>query len=297
VTGQSIPLSETIAVGSSLYVSGTILAEQERSSPMVMTDDPSPSRNSTRAQQRGAIRHLAVLSALAEAATPLTLNETALALGAPRPSVHRLLTALVHEGWLTATGSPRRYAPSWRAVEIGFLIAKQNRVRDVLLLAATDLARIVRSKTYVAFYEDGDVIFTDSVEVRGDRLIPGLMGVRLPAPINVCGRVLLAFQPKAEIDRALSAELPQLTEWTKTDKEAILNTLGLVRERGYDVMDRENSPGVSGVAVPVFQAADRIAGSLGILIPGPLRLEAVEPLLEPAFRTAQQASDDLGGRF
>lgn len=264
---------------------------------MVMTGDSTRSPAEDKRQRKGAIRHLAVLSALAKAGAPLTLNETALALGAPRPSVHRLLTSLVHDGWLTISGSPRRYAPSLRVVELGFLVARQNHVRDVLLEAATELARLVQIKTYVALYEDGDVLFTDWVDVRGNRLIPELSGIRLPAPINVCGRVLLAYQPRTEIDRALSRELPQLTERTKTSRDEILSILSLIRERGYDVMDRENSAGVSGVAVPVFEDTDQIVASLGILIPGPLREAAVTPLLEPAFRIAQQASHDLGGQF
>ena len=211
--------------------------------------------------------------------------------------MHRILGSLIQQGWLTVSGSPRRYAPSWKAVELGFQVARRSRVRDALMQAAMDLAASVRSRSYVAFYEDGDVIFTDCIDVRGERLMPLLMGVRLPAAINVCGRVLLAFQSTGEIERALRRELPQMTERTMTSQADVRRRLGVIRERGYEVMDRENNPGVSGVAVPVFDSAHEVTASLGILIPGPLREEAVLRLLDPAFRVAQQVSADLGGQL
>jgi DNA-binding IclR family transcriptional regulator len=263
-----------------------------------MEDDSVRCRTTNaRDEQAGGTRHLAVLSALAEAGTALTLNEIALAVGVPRPSVHRLLGALVQQRWLTVHGSPRRYAPSWKVVELGFQVARRNRVREVLTQAAMNLAASVRSRSYVAFYEDGDVVFTDCVDVRGEQLMPLLMGLRLPAAINVCGRALLTFQSAEEIERALCRELPQMTERTITSKQEIMNRLTIVRQRGYDVMDRENTPGVSGVAVPVFDSSREAIAALGVLIPGQLREEAVDRLLDPTLRVAQQASADLGGQL
>jgi hypothetical protein len=67
------------------------------------------------------------------------------------------------------------------------------------------------------------------------------------------GKALLAWQEPAEIEAVMAAGLPALTANTITEPEALRRELGLVRERGYAIDDREMYDNMRCIAVPVFE--------------------------------------------
>lgn len=246
------------------------------------------------ADTKGNIRHLSVLAVLAASDRELSVNDVAAAIAAPHATAHRLLTALVRERWVMADGKPRRYRASWRAVELGFAIARRSRIRQVALRAALQLAQAIRLQVTVALYEDGDAVITDAVDLEGEGVVPRLLGLRYPAGGTATGRVMLAYQPEAELRGALARPLPRLTEHTRTGREEVLAALPGIRERGYETSDREQHPARSGVQLPIFNAPGRVDAVLSVIIPGPLRAEAVERVLEQGLPIAFNASAELG---
>jgi IclR family pca regulon transcriptional regulator len=243
--------------------------------------------------ESGALRQVSLLWLLAQAEQPPTLNEVALALQAPRSSVHRLLHSLVGEGWVTSSGRPKRYAPSWKVVELGFQVARTHRARQVLVDAALDLAANVQSPVFLGFYEAGDMVYTDYVDVRGERVLPRLIATRFPAALTAYGRVALAYQPEDEVDRALRPDLSQFSRRPVPSRADLERVLSRVREQGYDVSQRGRDPGILGLAVPVFEGPSRVVAALGVRLQDPERNDSLQRVLGPALSAAQQAAADL----
>jgi DNA-binding IclR family transcriptional regulator len=245
------------------------------------------------APEGGALRQISLLWLLAQADQPLTLNEVALALQAPRSSVHRLLHSLVGEGWVIGSGRPKRYAPSWKVVELGFQVARKHRARQVLVDAAIDLAAVVQSPVFLGFYERGDMLYTDYIDVRGERVLLRLIATRFPAVLTAYGRVALAYQPGDEVDRALRPDLTQLSRRPVPSRADLERVLSRIREQGYDVSQRGRDPGILGVAVPVFEGPNLVVAALGVRLQDPQRDESHQRVLGPALSAAQQAAADL----
>jgi DNA-binding IclR family transcriptional regulator len=245
---------------------------------------------------KGSPRVLAVLEVLATADEPVTLTELARSVEAPRPTIHAALSALVAEGWVTAEGKPRRYRAGWRVAALGLAVARNSPVRRVALQAAIDLARPLRLTTGISFYDSGFAVYADRVDVSGEQVVPRVEGRRVPAAISANGRLMLAFQPDGEVQRALSLDLPHMTEQTVRDHAAILAALNRIRERGYDVGDREFSSRFSWLSVPIGAGHHPVAAVLSVAFRGQATSEMVAPLLGPALEAAHRAGDLLGFR-
>src|SRR5262249_18780451 len=151
-------------------------------------------------------------------------------------------------------------------------------VRTVVLRAAAELAAAVYSHildVLVAFYEKGDVIYTDVLDVRGERVTSRVQAIRVPAAVSASGRVLLAYQSQREIENALAKPLPRFTERTRTSPVEILDLLRIIRERGYDIADGDTNPAISGVAFPIFDAENRAVSALSVATAGPARSDVI----------------------
>ncbi len=242
-----------------------------------------------------ALKVLHSLAILARAPEPMGLSEMATAMGMPRPTVHRLLAALVRDGWAFTTGSPRRYAASWRIVELGFSAAATNRARSVLLEVLRDtIPRLSPYTLLTTFYERGEVIVTDAVEARSGRVISRLVGSRLPAAISSAGRMYLAHQDEAEVERVLAIPIEKRTAWTKTSREEILHEIQVAWQHGYAVIEREIDPASSGITVPVFNGGVIVA-MIGLSsIPGTVSEDVLARVIGPMLEAASAAASELG---
>lgn len=243
-------------------------------------------------------RALSILAHVAEQGDGVTVRQLVTSLGLSRATCYRMLEDLTGDGWLIATDQdpPRRYRVSLRVAQMGLATLRTSRVREVALPAAIDLARVTGRVTMLAFYEAGDVVYTDAVEIFGERILPILSGVRAAAPMTGSGKVLLAFQDEAEIERVIRRGVPKLTDRTKTDPDEIRKDIMKCRELGFGLSDREYTPQTGGISVPVFGADGKVACAVGIEAPVPVRDEWVEENVGRAKSVASRASAELGYR-
>lgn len=234
---------------------------------------------------------------IAEQETEVTARQVLDALRLPKSSVYRLLDDLEAEGWLRGNGIPKRYGVSLKAVQLGLTALRNNRVREAVMPNAIDLARATGAMCAVSFYEDGDVLHTDWVQVLADRVVPIPRGERAPAASTASGKILLAHRSEEEIDRVLARGVPKLTGATKTDPDEIRAELAKSRAQGFGLSNGEHRAGSGGLSVAVFDATGAAVAALGILAPTiPVPESFIEAVLPKALAYAARASAELGFR-
>lgn len=90
-------------------------------------------------------------------------------------------------------------------------------------------------------------------------------GKRIYLHANAAGKAILAYYPQWRVDEILDRwGLPAVTEHTITDREAFLEELGDVRERGYAHNREEHVTGYCGIAAPVRPGTGDVLGALAV---------------------------------
>jgi DNA-binding IclR family transcriptional regulator len=85
-------------------------------------------------------------------------------------------------------------------------------------------------------------------------------------PLNCGGasRVILAFLPPDEQDRALALPLPKRTPLSQTDPDTLRQAAAEIRQRGYEMAIDDFYIGMCGIGVPVFSRSGRLLGAVSI---------------------------------
>lgn len=241
------------------------------------------------------IRHLNVLMSLAECGRPLGAQDVSKLTGMPRASAYKVLEELVADGWLIADGSPRRFRPSLKVVQLGARALAPLRARRVMIPHSIDCARTFDKRCSIAFYEAGDVVYTDGFQRVGDNVVPFALSARVHCLTTASGKVLLAFQSESEIRRVVCAQsAPHRIDGPDPEADEILEELRGIRAAGYGVADGEYDARSRGVAVPVFSQDGTVAAAMGVDALSGLTPTFVESVLAPLSAAASRASLELG---
>lgn len=207
----------------------------------------------------------------------LTVAALAAHVGVHRSSASRLAATLAQRGFLErAPGSEAfRLGPAIR--RLGLLGAAGPSLADAAREPMERLADETRETVVLSVAEADHVV--DVAQVSGPFLVGARNWVGRRTPAHACsdGKVLLAFGAAPPSARALREELEE------------------VRARGWATAVGEFEEGLNGVAVPVWDAAERCVAALSVS--GPAYRLPAERLTEVATlveRRAREISTRLG---
>lgn len=181
----------------------------------------------------------------------MTLSEVAAAAGVAAATARRSLFTLQTLGYVKCHG--RRFLLTPRVLTLSASFFSSMNLQQVAQQYLQEVVERTGDSSSVAILDGYDVVYIANVPMkRALRLTAGI-GTRYPAFATSMGRVLLAYQPEDEIERALTdSPLPKLTALTETDPKRLRDILTLVRENGYASVVDELDYGVVSVAIPVF---------------------------------------------
>ncbi len=238
---------------------------------------------------------LDILWFLAQSPEPATLAEIVSGTGRSRTTVDRALGRLCEAGWVSQTGRPKRFAAGMRVALMGAAVLRLNRVRDLALRYARELAQSAQTSVVIAFYDGGDVIYTDAVDLQGEHFVHDFIGVRNPAARTASGKILLAYQPEEEIERVARCSFPVMAPLGYADPDAVIAEIHACREQGY-ARSVYHTQQTGGLAVPVVDRSDRAVVALGLTLLMPWEESTVNRLIPVARMIALRASTELQNR-
>lgn len=227
------------------------------------------------------------------------IGVTALAehFGTNKNRIHRHLKTLSQAGYIVQDEVSERYRVGARLIALGHAISDSvdivreaapvmRRVRNALHHSVV-LSMVDRGGIRVVTVESG----TSPVEIT---VKPGsLMRYHSTAQ----GKIALAFGAPTVLKHAVQQGLQAHTPDTITDPDALATELALVRRQGWAVAPNQAVQGLNALAVPIFDAVGRLAGSVAIVdtvlsITEPPTPEQVEAMVQ----AGQQISESIGFR-
>jgi DNA-binding IclR family transcriptional regulator len=243
------------------------------------------------------VRALAVLRALAFRSKGATLQELHEELGIPIGSLHRALTTLIEEDFVTRSPANKRYFLG----PVARQLAEQDTDQTALLVtphpAVTGAAEATGETVFLTELIGDRAVCVALVEGRHPLRLFVRIGQDMPLHAAASGRTLLAHLREPIARRLLeSRPLTAFTPDTPATVEEVLEHLALIRARGYDVCDDELDREVWAVAAPVFSSTGRVAASVTMAAAGSRMRDpqAREAALRIVLAAARTLSEELG---
>jgi IclR family acetate operon transcriptional repressor len=247
---------------------------------------------------------VALVKRLAEADRPMGASELARALGTNKNMAFRLLHTLKREGWVVPEDGAK-----YRLSLQPYHYASKPVARLGLRAAAAGPLRRLWEETgancYAGVLDRDRVLYVEQFDAVGDIRFVTQVGGRYLLHCSAPGKVLLAHADAALFRRLTRSGFRRNTESTICDPSALRRELDAVARRGYATDFEEYSRGLMCFAAPVYDHADRVAGTVGLTV---LTLDyapeaMVRDLGPKVLRAAERASLQLGmnesavGRF
>jgi DNA-binding IclR family transcriptional regulator len=233
-----------------------------------------------------AIRVLGVL----QGARLLSLSEIAARLELPPSTVHGIIKTLLAHGMVLQDRSTARYRLGPAVLKLGNVYLDTLELRSRALAWSAELARRTGCavRTGVALPDEVMIIHHEP-RPDGSRQMPEV-GIVIPIHASALGKAILAFSPE-RLD--VLGDLRSMTGDTITDPATLRDELTRVRTNALATEQEEAVLGECGLAAPIFDAAESIAGAIGVVVPM-LEWPAAPAVATAVREAARNISRELG---
>ena len=210
-------------------------------------------------------RGLAVIRAFDAEHPELTLSDVARSTGLPRAAARRFLLTLVELGYVRV--DERRFRLTPRVLDLGHAYLSSLSLPDVALPYLRDLVGEIRESSSLCVLDGHHIVYVARVPADRIMSVSISVGTRFPAFATSLGRVLLAGQPRAWLERYLrEADLTPLTQRTIATREELTAEIERVRVQGWAMVDQELEEGVRSLAAPIHDARGEVVASINMSV-------------------------------
>lgn len=213
------------------------------------------------------VRGLDVLTLLGQQ-PGLGASAIAAALGLPRTSVHELLKTLEARGFIRDAGNST-YRLGIRLFELGKSVERGLDLVDVGKRGAEAVAAKCGETVHIGVLDHTDVVYVAQISSTHAVQLVSHNGGRLPAHLTAVGKVSLAYQPEAVLQRLYppGEQLTAMTPKSLPTTDALHAALRQVRAEGVAWDSCESNPDVYCVAAPIRDATGEVVAGMSISVP------------------------------
>jgi IclR family pca regulon transcriptional regulator len=213
----------------------------------------------------GLEKGLSVIEAFSQVRGPATLSQLAEVTGHTRASVRRSLLTLCQLGYAWQSGRHFMLAPRTLRLGHAFFQSEElsRRVQPMLEL----LSERTRESASLAVLDSREVVFIARATHRRSLSAGFSVGTRLPVFCSATGRVLLAQQPRTQVEHLLrNMARPALTAYTATEVPHIMRLIDKARTQKYAISDQEIELGLRSIAVPIGLGDGPVQGAISLSV-------------------------------
>ncbi|MBI5723481.1 MAG: IclR family transcriptional regulator [Planctomycetes bacterium] len=237
-----------------------------------------------------------VMKLLCDSERSLGVSQISHALGINKNMIFRLLRTLHKEGWIVQEGEPPKYRMSLQAFHYTSKPVARMDIRVAAHGPLFELWQETGESCYLGVLDDDRVLYLEHFDSVGSIKIAGRVGGRYLLHCSAPGKVLFAHADEKLFQRLAKEGFTQNTDRTITDPRQLKKNLEEIRRSGYALDMEEYARGLMCFAVPVFDYAERIAGTVGLSV---LALnysldDMINKLGPKVIRTGREISLQLG---
>lgn len=208
---------------------------------------------------------LAILSLFTEGERMLRTSEIAERLHMNISTVSRHLNTLLDGGFLERDDATGYYYPGLEIVTLAGVALKSKSIYRHAYPELQQLSFNMKVLSHLSIPDGNEIVHLVCCccEDKTELLYP--LGHRQPMYCAAMGRAMLAYLPEEEALRILkSSNLQKYTPETQTDLRGILESLRIVRSKGYCATNNQLHMGKGSIAAPVFDWTRKPVGAISI---------------------------------
>lgn len=203
---------------------------------------------------------LALLTRLGDHAHGVVASQLAREAGFPLSTAHRLLGALVRDGYVKFDADTKRYSLGLRVFQLAQKVSQAHGFTGLARPVLEGVSEVTKEATLLAVLDGEQQLYVLSIGGPQQVSVVGEPGKRGPLHCTAQGKVLVAFAPESVREHLLATlVLDQRGPHTITDRARFRTEIDRVREVGYAVADEEHEAGIRAISVPVLQDDTAVA--------------------------------------
>ncbi|SMP59948.1 IclR family transcriptional regulator [Anoxynatronum buryatiense] len=198
----------------------------------------------------------------------LGISELAEKLQLDKSTVHRLVTTLKLQGYVTQNQTNQKYANSIKLFEMGNRMIEGMGFRRQCQPYLEELAMRTHETVNLAIQDGHEIIYIDKIESRATIKVDLGIGKRLPMYCTGLGKAMLAWLPEEELDQLYGETVfKPYTPKTLTTLQDLKESLAVIRQQGYSLDDEEYVVGLMCVAAPIWNHQGRPIAAISVAVP------------------------------
>lgn len=194
------------------------------------------------------------------------VTELSAHLNQSKGSVHNHLSTLYELGYVTKEDST--YRVGLRFLEHGIYARQRQPLYEIAKPEVEALAEETGELVNLLVEEHGMGVYLSRATGKNAVNVDAQTGTQVHLHNTGLGKAILAYLPESRVEAILDRHgMPQTTERTINDRDALFDRLETVRERGVAFDDEERLPGLQCVAVPIRNEEGHAEGALSVSVP------------------------------
>lgn len=221
-------------------------------------------------------RMLRILDLIATSDVPVTTEAITAAIGFTRSTLYRYLKVLTESELITSMPEAG-FTLGPRIAELDYRMRRTDPLISASRAVMAELARSERGVVLLCRRYKDKVLCIHQERAEISLRSHYARGLARPLHRGAASRIILACLKSATIGRLYAALPEEFAEVGLGDSHAAVRTsLRQIRQQGWDITHGQLTPGVTGVAAPVFDPRGEVLGSFSITVPLPDPGEAAE---------------------
>lgn len=196
------------------------------------------------------------------------ITEISSALNLYKSNVHEILTTFEAFGYVKKDPITHQYCLALKFLQIAHLIRERFSFQQQLHIKLQGLCEKLGEAIYFGVFEDNQALILDGAFPHNSGILnQSIVGQTYPLYCTAVGKILFANLSHEQIQELVLKKRKSFTEYTIIDNQKMLKELSDVKQRGYSVESMEYVYGVKSLAVPVFNAKQKLVGAFAITGP------------------------------
>jgi DNA-binding IclR family transcriptional regulator len=242
------------------------------------------------------LKALAVLEVVAASSQSISISEVAEKVQVDRSTAYRMLSTLQVAGYITQEKNTKRFKLSYKVISISRNLLIDNEVSSLFHRTMNAITAATQESVGLSVLDGLQTVLVQQVRGIQRVNVAFQVGDRSELHSTSIGKVLLAYQDPAYVERVIANGLVKRAVNTFTDPDEFRNELQRIRSKGYAFDNQELADDMRCVAVPIFESGGRV--TRGFSISGPatrFTLDKLDELKIPMLEAAHDLSVQLGG--